>query len=233
VAGGAVAIVAAGFVVASDRLGNRSAGEPPTAAGPTTESSPAPADDGARLSHHHSSPPPVTTPLSDAEAAARDGELARTTAALPGPTVADALAAGYRITNDLEAPGDVHLARDDWVDDAFDPARPEQLLAAGRRPGDRLLAAVFWVETGPEDPPEGFTGSGDWWHRHDGTICVDAAGVAVSVPPEGCTGGGLRPAGYGGWMLHAWVAADFPNPDGVFAIDNPCLAPDDPGRPCA
>lgn len=161
-------------------------------------------------------------PTSDADRATTDDLLAQATDRLDVRTVADALEAGYEITNTEEGPNDVHLAKPSIIDDRFDPLEPEMLLATSREDDGEILALVWWVEV--DDAPEGFPGGDDRWHLHDAFCAVD--GAVADMSPAECAERGGTVATEGGWMLHAWVLPGRPNPEGRFAADNPSVTPD-------
>jgi hypothetical protein len=82
----------------------------------------------------------------------------------------------------------------------------------------------------PGDPPSGFAGPNDAWHRHlkacmgNGLmLALDdiGAGQCASI---GGTITNLGPAFRERWMLHAWVVPGQKNPWGVFANGDPALA---------
>jgi len=129
----------------------------------------------------------------------------------------DAQRAGYvRSATYTEGVG-THWTNWRLVDQPFDPARPSMLLYAPRRGVTTLVGFSYWVRAGTTDPPDGFTGRADHWHRHFG-LCFDADGTLgrenVQRANE-CAGTWLN--GSDLWMLHAWIVPGISNPDGVFA----------------
>lgn len=94
---------------------------------------------------------------------------------------------------------------DYYLDGTFDPERPDALIYKENPTGGWQLVAVEYIMptngTCPSDPPipapEGFTGDEDdeGWR-----YCTE---------------------GYPDWELTAWIW--FPNPNGMFAMENPWL----------
>jgi hypothetical protein len=115
-----------------------------------------------------------------------------------------------------------HYINWELVGGAFDPARPAMLLVDDTPGHPRRLAGFsYWVRS--DDPPEGFAGDADVWHHHLG-LCFENAVLTREWlgDPADCAGDWLD--GRDLWMLHAWVAPGFENPDGVFAATNPDLS---------
>jgi hypothetical protein len=136
-----------------------------------------------------------------------------------------AAAAGY-VQSSLQLPAiGTHWIKWSLVDAPFDPTRPSMLLfdESALHP-TRLAGLSYWVRS--DNPPEGFTGPNDVWHRHSG-LCFENGWLArenVSSSNE-CAGQWLN--GSDLWMLHVWVAPDVTNTDGVFAARNKALCPPD------
>lgn len=132
---------------------------------------------------------------------------------------------GYHLGSYWSAGVGTHFI--DWrlVGRPFDPARPAMLLVdttPGHRP--RLAGLSYWVGAGDE-PPDGFPGAADEWHRHRGLCFVGAVLTRQDVPDPAACPEGVWADGRGLWMLHAWVVPGYENPDGVFAPTNPRLCP--------
>lgn len=90
-----------------------------------------------------------------------------------------------------------HYMRKAIVDEKFDPSKPEILVYEKHENGHFELVAVEYavpIEKTPNKAPQGFYGSADAWDRN---------------------------AGFGLWLLHAWVWHK--NPDGVFNPTNPLV----------
>lgn len=143
------------------------------------------------------------------------------TAALRYPTVADAEAAGYRMATPYVPLVGAHYVRFDVFTGDFDLEHPAILLFDGTGPEARTVGVSYYV-SGPE-PPEGFAGPNDHWHRHR-ALCVNEDGVVVGgdlLSEARCRGlGGRRLDGTDGWMLHAWVVPGWDSPQGVFSTEN-------------
>lgn len=106
----------------------------------------------------------------------------------------NALADGYQdIAVDVEHMGH-HFMKMSLVDGTFDIKQPEILVYNKDDAGNQQLVAVEYAVPLSEPRPEGFTGDADVW---DGN------------------------AGFGLWLLHAWVW--YNNPDGVFQPFNPLV----------
>jgi hypothetical protein len=85
----------------------------------------------------------------------------------------------------------------------------------------RLAGFSYWVRSA--EPPEGFTGPNDVWHRHSGLCFENGFLMRESVTSAECGGQWLN--GSDLWMLHAWVAPGVPNTAGLFAARNDALCP--------
>ena len=105
--------------------------------------------------------------------------------------IENAIADGYvDIAVDVENMGH-HFMKLSLVDGVFDHKRPEILVYNKDKNGKQRLVAVEYAIPLSEPKPEGFTGDADVW---DGN------------------------AGFGLWLLHAWVWEY--NPAGVFKSTN-------------
>lgn len=106
----------------------------------------------------------------------------------------NAIADGYvDIAVDVENMGH-HYMKAALVDGTFDIRHPEILVYNKDDAGNQQLGAVEYAIPLSNPKPEGFTGDADVW---DGN------------------------AGFGLWLLHAWVWSK--NPDGVFNPLNPLV----------
>jgi len=183
-----------------------------------------PIDPAVAGAHDH----PVTfaSVLSPTEQATFDQQLREARAAATRfRTTADAAAAGY-VQSPAQIPGvGTHWVNWELVDRPFDPAYPAMLLFDQSPLHDTRLAGFsYWVRS--TDPPEGFAGPNDVWHRHSGLCFVNGWNVRENVPAKDqCAGQWLN--GSDLWMLHVWIAPDAPNRDGVFAPRNTALCPPD------
>ena len=128
---------------------------------------------------------------------------------------------------------------DTRIDDVFDHERPEFLMYGGEERGSDLVGFAWFVRAPTDSPPEGFSGSNDWWHRHysmcfrtseflimgeelSDDVCEDRGGTNVNLENY--------------WMVHAWVERPWLTFDDVFTNHHPCLHEDgpeqDPGAEC-
>lgn len=215
---GAVAAVAT-LSLAAGPARSRADPRDPVAA-PTASSSPMPKAAGEAHGPHGADIAPQ--PLSDADQVVLDGELALVSRAVRSiSTVGDALAAGFAPTGTEQDANDVHLVRWDRMDDRFDPAQPEMLVAHARDADAPIIAVVYYGVTGSGPPPEGFAGGNDHWHEHRG-LCRREGGFVTEdtgVAARECRRGGGR-GDIDGWMLHVWMVEGWANPAGVFVSDN-------------
>jgi hypothetical protein len=152
--------------------------------------------------------------------------------ALQYPTVADAEAAGFRRAGPFSpglgahyinfgaAAGSFTGGDDVWNDD--DIRRPLAFIYDGVEPGSRI-AGLFYMANG-EEPPEGFAGANDVWHKHT-NVCivfgedgVDAPlGADREVTEAQCTAVGGTLIQQTGWLLHVWPVPGYESPEGVFS----------------
>lgn len=144
------------------------------------------------------------------------------------PTPEAARAAGYRpTTSDVPGMGEHWLNSEYVADGEFDPSKPEGLLFSNVGPdGERVLVGVWFLllpGTGDitrDAQPDGFAGDLDLWHAHTGLCLVGLEGASENETRESCEAKGGNFTADLRWMLHAWVAPDYDNPDGVFAYLN-------------
>ncbi len=121
-----------------------------------------------------------------------------------------------------------HWVRWPQLAEPFDPAQPSMVLFDESREPARLVGYSYWVQSPTE--PEGFAGSNDHWHQHQGLCIVNGwADRERSTGPDACAGTYL--AGGDLWMLHAWPVDGYENTDGRFATFNPKLCPSIFGTP--
>ena len=146
-------------------------------------------------------------------------------------TVEKAQAAGYfKTTNDVPFMG-AHFLNGSYVSDGiFDPSKPEGLLFSKLGRGEdaewQLVGVWYLLFPGLNQgvtatiPPEGFAGTLDLWHSHEG-LCTRAGIISEDNTAEGCSADQGNFIGDLRWMMHVWVwpeTAD--NPDGVFTYLN-------------
>lgn len=143
------------------------------------------------------------------------------------PTVADAEAAGYKMSTAYVPCIGAHYTNVGLVA-TFDPAKPSELLYDGTNPDSRIvgLSYLVWHRGGP---PEGFAGSNDHWHQHNanGGLCFGPGAVVIGgeeMSRERCEAiGGTKRELTDIWMVHAWVAPGFECSWGIFAGECPEL----------
>jgi hypothetical protein len=168
-------------------------------------------------------------PMTDrGECEALAGELREARAAAARhPTVADAVADGYRLGDSYYAGLGVHYQNWDHLD-AFEPGRPVQLLYDGTDAGSTLVGLSYVVSLTGEVPPEGFTGDNDRWHRHR-SFCLDVDNGTVNLgsdvlSPDECAGlGGTFVPNTNLWMLHTWLVPGCESDWGIYSGANPRL----------
>ncbi|MBK5288102.1 MAG: hypothetical protein JJE46_06510 [Acidimicrobiia bacterium] len=154
--------------------------------------------------------------------------------ALQWPTRGDAEAAGWKATVNYATGMGTHHSRGNALQGAFNPDQPNFLQYGGNSPDAKLVGMSWYVNNGPDGPPEGFEGNNDWWHTHE-YLCVSrTSGLVVfdGQCPSGVDGTSVYLGGY--WMVHAWIVPGWLNQSDVFVGHHPCLlaggpaAPDDP-----
>ena len=143
-----------------------------------------------------------------------------------------------------------HFYKPAWINDGFDPSRPEILLyqrADGQLPdgplgqcengawvGEPLVLVGTAFVIPPSilgvDHPETFAGPLDNWHIHYNLCRGNAQGRDTFVPKSECIARGGNFSEALGWMLHAWVDPQHDNQLGVFSMWNSSTTPIlDPG----
>ncbi len=170
-------------------------------------------------------------PLDAADQAVLTQQLSQAlTAAEKFPTVAAAKAAGMVLAGGM-APGvgahyQVIGASDlTSLNGQFDPSEPASWIYASTASNAPIVGVMY--ESLTDQPPAGFIGPNDHWHRHS-NVCVkfDAGEIAVpfaadqSVTPQECSdvhGVFMKKTV---WMVHAWVVPGWESPQGVFSHDN-------------
>ncbi len=148
-------------------------------------------------------------------------------AAAKYPTVADAEAAGYRLSTPYVPCIGAHYTNGRLIF-RFDPSAPSELLYDGTRPDSKLVGLSYLVHHAG-GPPAGFAGPNDLWHQHNfnGGLCFEASGVVVggeTLTPEECSAlGGHKQQLVDIWMVHDWVVPGWECSWGVFAAECPEL----------
>jgi len=126
------------------------------------------------------------------------------------PTVADAEADGFHmVTTYVPCIGAHYIKTSNFV--KFDPAKPSMLLYDGTNPDSKIVGLSYAILGDPDNPPEGFAGPNDPWHKHDsnGGLCMKGGVVvgAESTTEAQCAErGGKKVALHNLWMMHAWAA---------------------------
>ena len=170
-------------------------------------------------------------PLGAADQAVLNQELTQALfAAEKFPTVASAKAAGMILAGGM-APGvgahyQVVGASDlTSLNGQFNPLEPASWIYASTADNAPIVGVMY--ESLTAQPPAGFVGPNDHWHRH-ANVCVkfDAGEIAVpfaadqNVTPQECSdvhGIFMKKTV---WMVHAWVVPGWDSPQGVFSHDN-------------
>ena len=150
--------------------------------------------------------------------------IARATA-MRYPTVADAMAAGYRLVGGFGPGAGAHyIGRYMTGPGAFDASKPQSLIYDGTSPNSQIVGLMYYGMGAKA--PQGFAGPNDHWHRHS-NVCLRGADVLFPVDADisqgQCIKAGGRFMGITGYMVHAWVVPSWESPAGVFSHENPNL----------
>jgi hypothetical protein len=146
------------------------------------------------------------------------------------PTVASAKAAGMILAGGM-APGvGAHyqlIGGGDLtsLDGQFDPSQPASWIYASTADNAPVVGVMY--ESLTAQPPSGFIGPNDHWHRHS-NVCIQLGNGQIAVPfaadqsvtPQECSdvhGIFMKKTV---WMVHAWVVPGWESPQGVFSHDN-------------
>jgi hypothetical protein len=178
-------------------------------------------------------------PLSAEDCATLTRQLDETLGAVQGwDTRAKAEAAGWFAsaeyigglgTHHIKGAGNVLAG---LANTTFDHRKPMFLIYGGPGPDAPLTGVAFGL-TGGVNPPAGYAGGNDWWHRHN-RICLDPksnrwppnilAG-AEEIPDEQCTalGGFNAPVPGGMWLLHMWLTPPYQYRPDLFVSGHNCL----------
>lgn len=143
-------------------------------------------------------------------------------------TVAEAEAAGW-VEAAVWSPGQgIHYVDPSRVTGPFDPEKPNWLMYDGNEPTSRLTGMMFLVASG-QQPPAGFDGDNDHWHRH-GTLCTTTMDGHLYIASEHATDeecaalGGVNVSYDSQWMVHIWLPVyDGWVPTDVFNRTHPSL----------
>jgi hypothetical protein len=144
------------------------------------------------------------------------------------PTVSDATAAGYRLAGGFAPGSGAHYISFTGLTapGSFDPGRPLALIYSDTSPTSQVIGLMYYAMGA--QPPEGFAGPNDHWHRHS-NVCIKygPSGVEVPFPVDADVTSAQCSSVHGyllsvtGWMVHAWVVPSWDSPLGVFSHDNP------------
>lgn len=185
----------------------------------------APEDTGGHGGHVGPHPWGALTDQGDCEGLS--GELAQARdVALQYPTAQDAMDAGWtKVTPYL--PGiAAHYMNFRYVDGRFAIGEPEMILYDGEGPDANVVGLSYYIMLdGEAEPTQGFTGTGDHYHRHIG-LCVAGSlvvGDSTTTDAECAALAGVKQGGSAGWMNHVWVVPGCESPWGVFSGANPLL----------
>lgn len=147
------------------------------------------------------------------------------------PTRGEAEADGWRASVNYATGLGTHHARGNPLADTFDPTTPTFLQYGGNGPDAKLVGMSWFVNSGPDAPPEGFAGNNDWWHQHPYLCISNATGLVVfdGPCPSGVNGTTVDLRNY--WLLHVWIVPGWYHEPDVFMGEHPCLLPDGPAAP--
>jgi len=97
------------------------------------------------------------------------------------PTVAEAVAAGYRESTVYVPCIGAHYTNVALAG-AFNPSAPSELLYDGTRPDSHIVGLSYLVWH-PGGAPDGFAGTNDHWHQHtfNGGLCIAASGIVIGA----------------------------------------------------
>jgi hypothetical protein len=152
--------------------------------------------------------------------------------ALKYPTVADATKAGYILAGEFTPGAGAHYISMGSGKRAFmgdtknmDPADPLAIIYDGTAPTSHVVGLMYGSYN--INPPEGFVGPNDHWHRHT-NLCItfDHGKIGIPFPPDSDVTKSKCDAVHGMfmrrtlWMVHAWVVPGWESPQGVFSHAN-------------
>ena len=145
-------------------------------------------------------------------------------AALRYPTVADAAKAGFLQAGQFSPLTGAHYINIRGVN-GFDPSVPGSLIYDGTSPTSKVIGTMYI--SSDQNPPQGFAGPNDHWHRHANTCVVYGGGkIVIPFAADSDVTISMCNAAHGVfmrrtvWMVHAWVVPGWESPNGVFAHDN-------------
>jgi len=164
--------------------------------------------------------PPATRAIEAAELVTAREAAARY------PTVADATRAGFVLAGAFSPLTGAHYVDFAHAVGPFDPAHPGSYIYDGTHPTSKIIGLMYLGSD--VNPPAGFAGPNDHWHRHANTCVIFGSGGSIKVPfpadssvtktqCDNVKGTFMRRTT---WMVHAWVVPGWESPAGVFAHDN-------------
>lgn len=179
--------------------------------------------------HGHRGPSPwiaIDDPETRAELAAQIEEARAVVDRYP--TVADAVADGYRLVTPYAACVGAHYISNDRVDGRFDTTAPEMLLYDGEGDSSAIVGLSYAVVG--DEPPDGFAGPNDLWHSHLRFCFDDETEVIIGddrIDEVSCEEAGGHLVGTGRlWMNHVWVVPGWESSWGLFSAEHPDLGED-------
>jgi hypothetical protein len=139
------------------------------------------------------------------------------------PTRGEAEAAGWTARVNYAMGMGTHHALGNPLQGSFDPERPNFLQYDGNGPDAKLVGMSWYVDNGPDAPPEGFAGDNDWWHNHEYLCISNSTGLVIRDGPclPGQNGSTVYLGNY--WMVHAWIVPGWQFQTDVFGGHHPCL----------
>ncbi len=151
------------------------------------------------------------------------------------PTVASARAAGMMQAGKFAPGAGAHyismanVDRGIRADGSVDPRYPVGFIYDGIHPTSRMVGLMYVSLA--HNPPAGFPGPNDHWHRHS-NLCIQYlphGKIAVPFAPDRDVTRAQCDTVKGDfmketvWMIHAWVVPGWESPKGVFSHSNPDL----------
>jgi hypothetical protein len=147
-------------------------------------------------------------------------------AAMKYPTVADARAAHMLQAGDFSPETGAHFINiQSYMGNGFNASQPGSYIYDGVNPTSKVVGLMYLSSN--SEPPAGFAGPNDHWHRHRNTCVVYNNGeIQVPFPADSNVTKTMCDKKHGSfmrltvWMVHAWVVPGWESPDGVFAHNN-------------
>jgi hypothetical protein len=146
-------------------------------------------------------------------------------AAMKYPTVGDARAAHMLQAGKFSPEVGAHFINIGSYFGGFDPSSPGSYIYDGVSDTSKVVGVMYI--SGAKEPPEGFAGPNDHWHRHRNTCVVYAnGGIQVPFPADSDVTKRMCDKEHGNfmrqtvWMVHSWVVPGWESPDGVFSHNN-------------